>query len=60
LNPGNASSREYVPLSDLVLRDQIERFRPKLNLSGRDGFARAPFLRRYVDHLSAAIVRQVR
>ncbi len=59
LNSGDARSGEDVPLPDLVLRDEIERFLPEVNLAGGDRFPRALFLRGDVDHLRASIVRQV-
>ncbi len=59
LNPGDARSREDVPLPDLILGNQLERFLPQLNLAGGDRFPRALFLRGNVNHLRAAIVRQM-
>jgi hypothetical protein len=60
LNPGQARSRENVPLPDLIPGNEIERFLPKPNHASRDSFPRALRLGGDIHHLRAAIVRQVR
>jgi hypothetical protein len=60
LDPGDARGRENISLPDLILGNELKRFPPKLNRAGRDSFSRALGLRGDVNHLRAAIVRQMR